>query len=46
LLEGGGYAAPEDEPDCPDCPHSNKRHRVVGETKSAYEKRYGKKPGK
>jgi hypothetical protein len=44
LLEGGGFAAPEDEPDCPKCKHANKRHTVVGETKSALEKqRHAKK---
>jgi hypothetical protein len=42
LVKGGAnpeYAAPEGEEKCPNCPHPNKRHRVVGETKSKSEKK-------
>lgn len=49
MVKGGGtpeFAAPEGEEKCPKCSHPNKRHRVVGETKSKSEKKRGKKTKK
>jgi hypothetical protein len=45
MTADGEYAAPQGEPDCPQCHHKSARHTVIGETKSEYEKQQAaKKP--
>ncbi len=44
ITKQGEYLAPEGERDCPKCKHPSAKHKVIGETKSDYEKKHGKKP--
>ena len=39
MTSTGDYAAPEDEPHCPQCLHANPAHRVVGMCVSQFERR-------
>jgi hypothetical protein len=38
LLNNGSYAAPDDEPVCPECGHPNGEHKLIGPAKSRSEK--------
>lgn len=44
LKDGGSRVIADANGNCPACSHPNEKHRVEGETKSDYEKKYGNKP--